>query len=103
VAHQRKPAARDRVTVKKSAAPDSPLLPNIAHLITWGDITVGRQGSIGCLATACDEDQCLAMLVRRKGETLMHLLTRLDAAIAKAYEENTCVDEVNPPDTYLKS
>ena len=102
MAHQRKPAARDRVSVKKSP-PDSPVLPNIAHLITYGYITIGRQVSIGCLATACDEDQCLAMLVRRKDESLMQLLTRLDAAIAKAYEENTCVDEVNPPDPYLKS
>jgi hypothetical protein len=42
------------------------------------------------------------MLVRRKGESLLQLLTRLDAAIAKAYEENICVDEVNPPDPYLK-
>jgi hypothetical protein len=102
VAYQRKPAARDRVAVKKSATPDSLVLPNIAHLITYGDITVGRQVSIGCLATACNEDQCLAMLVRRKGESLLQLLTRLDAAIAKAYEENICVDEVNPPDSYLK-
>jgi len=37
------------------------------------------------------------MLVRRKGETLVQLLTRLDQAIAKAYTENVFTDEINPP------
>ena len=37
------------------------------------------------------------MLVRREGETLTQLLMRLDAAIAKAYEEDVFTDEVNPP------
>ena len=37
------------------------------------------------------------MLVRRDGETLAQLLIRLDAAIAKAYDENTLTDEVNVP------
>jgi hypothetical protein len=63
--------------------------------MAYGDITVGQQPPIGCIATACDEDQCLAMLVQRKGETLLQLLTRLDEAIAKAYDENICIDEIN--------
>jgi hypothetical protein len=42
------------------------------------------------------------MLVRRKGETLVQLLTRLDLAIAKAYNEGTFTDEINPPPTNSK-
>lgn len=100
--HPRKPAARNRARhVKPNGDARKPAdwlaLPNITHLITCGDITVGRRPPIGCIATACDEDQCLAMLVRRKDETLLELLTRLDAAIAKAYEENILTDEINPP------
>ena len=88
--HKRKPARNRTRNIKKNSgdktpAIDSLALPNIAHLMAYGDITVGQQRPIGCIATACDEDQCLAMLVRRKGETLLQLLTRLDKAIAKAY------------------
>jgi len=88
-------------SVKKKAKTESflpaPALPHIAELIEDGEITVGVLRPIGCVATAADRDCTYAMLVRRKGEGLMQLLTRLDAAIAKAYEENTCVDEINPP------
>jgi hypothetical protein len=72
-------------------------LPHIAELIAYGEITLGQLRPIGCVATACDDDSTLAMLVRRKGETLLQLLTRLDQAIAQAYEENDCIDEINPP------
>ncbi len=101
--HQRKPAVRNRTRrIKKNgggknATIDSLALPNIAQLIAYGDITVGQQRPIGCIATACDEDQCLAMLARRKGESFLQLLTRLDKAIAQAYEENIYTDEINPP------
>jgi hypothetical protein len=53
-------------------------LPNIEELIAFGDITLGRLRPIGCVATAADEDRCLAMLVRRRGETLGGFLTRLE-------------------------
>src|SRR4030095_15265289 len=46
-----------------------------------GDITIGSVGPIRCVATAADQDQCLAMLVRRRGESFQDLLQRLDAAI----------------------
>jgi len=70
---------------------------NIEALIDGrGDITVGRIGSVHCAATAADEDQCLAMLVRRPGESLPDLLRRLDTAIADAYENEKFTDEVNP-------
>jgi hypothetical protein len=72
-------------------------LPNIQDLIAHGDVTIGVLRPIGCVATAADEDRCLAMLVRRRGETLPQLLTRLDRAIDKAINEDIFTDEVNPP------
>ncbi len=73
-----------------------PSLPNIESLIDGdGDITIGRVGPIRCAATACDEDQSLAMLVRRDGETLKQLMMRLETAIDKAIEENNFIDEIN--------
>jgi hypothetical protein len=74
-------------------------LSNIAALIEGGgEITLGRLDAINkCVATASDEAQCLAMLVRRKGESLDALLKRLDAAINDAYENERCIDEINAP------
>jgi hypothetical protein len=37
------------------------------------------------------------MLVRREGETLAQLLTRLDLAISKAFTEDVFTDEINTP------
>jgi len=39
----------------------------------------------------------LAMLKRRKGESLAQLLSRLDLAIARAHTDDIFTDEVNPP------
>ena len=74
-------------------------LPNIEDLITYGDITLGVLHPIGCIATAADEDRCLAMLVRRSDETLGQLLIRLDRAIERAVNEDIFTDEINPPDS----
>jgi hypothetical protein len=85
-----------RKPVPPKSAPTA--FENIEFLIeNHGDITVGEVGSVRCAATAADEDQCLAMLQRRPGESLMELLQRLDAAIADAYENNVYIDEINPP------
>ena len=60
--------------------------------------TLGHHDAIGkCVATATDDAQCLAMLVRRDSETLYKLLRRLDAAIADAYENDRIIDEINVP------
>ena len=74
-------------------------LTNITALIEGGgEITLGHLDAIGkCVATATDDAQCLAMLVRRKGESLDALLRRLDAAIVDAYENEHFADEINPP------
>jgi hypothetical protein len=74
-------------------------LRNIAALIdSGGEITLGHLDAVNnCVATASDEVQCLAMLVRRKGESLDALLRRLDAAIRDAYANENLIDEVNAP------
>jgi hypothetical protein len=74
-------------------------LTNITALVEGGgEITLGHLDDIGkCVATATDGGQCLAMLVRRKGESLEALLRRLDAAIVDAYENEHFADEVNAP------
>jgi len=79
--------------------PKPEMLPALGHLESLirgnGDVTLGRAASIECAATAADEDQCLAMLVRRDGETLVQLLIRLDKAIELAQEGDRFIDEVN--------
>ena len=75
-----------------------PDLPNIEQLIDGeGQITIGAIHPLRCVAIANDGHNSLAMLVRRDGETLAQLLIRLDAAIAKACNEETFTDEVNVP------
>ncbi len=96
---QSTPRQRTRSLDKKSAAKNPAVipasLPNIAELIGYGEITVGVLRPVGCVATACDRHNCLAMLVRGHGETLAQLLTRLDQAIEKALTEDIFTDEVN--------
>jgi ribosome assembly protein YihI (activator of Der GTPase) len=69
---------------------------NIEELINRnGDITIGKVGPVPCAATAADEDQQLAMLVRRPKESLEQLLDRLDMAIGKAWDDQEYIDEIN--------
>jgi hypothetical protein len=64
-------------------------------VMNGGEVTLGKVGPVACAATASDEDQCLAMLVRRSGEPLSTLLARLDAAIHDALENQLFTDEIN--------
>ena len=71
-------------------------MKNIEALIAdGGDITLGAVYPIECAATAADGHNSVAMLVRRKGETLNALLKRLDKAIAKFYDDEETIDEIN--------
>jgi hypothetical protein len=70
-------------------------LPHIADLIADGEVTIGEMYPVGCVAVANDGHNCLAMLRRRDGETLAQLLTRLNQAIAKAFDENIYTDEID--------
>ena len=62
-----------------------------------GNINIGRIGPIPCVAVAADEDQALAMLAARPGESLLELMARLDAAIGLAWERDIYTDELNTP------
>ena len=69
---------------------------NIEALIEdGGEITLGALPLHDCAATAVDGSNCLAMLVRRDGESLNALLRRLDKAIGLAWSNNVFIDEVN--------
>ncbi len=98
---RQRPATSQRVKkkAKAKAKADSPVaalsLPNIAQLIDDGEITIGTLRPVGCVATAADEDCNYAMLVRRRGERLFQLLTRLDQAIHKALTLGIFIDEIN--------
>ena len=87
----------DKNGSSEKAAFDPSALPHIADLIDYGDITVGVIEPVGCGATATDGSNCLAMLVRRDGETLHQLLLRLDLAVARAFVDDIFTDEVNVP------
>jgi ribosome assembly protein YihI (activator of Der GTPase) len=75
---------------------------NIEALIEdGGDITLGALPPHQCAATAADGSNCLAMLVRRDGESLNALLKRLDKAIGLAWSNDTFIDEVNDGESDL--
>jgi hypothetical protein len=96
--NRRKPTrSLDQKAAANNSAVVSLSLPNIADLITYGEITVGVVRPMGCIAVATDGQNSLAMLVRHRGETLAQLLARLDQAIDKALTEDVYTDEINPP------
>lgn len=73
-------------------------MKNIEALIDdGGDITLGHMTGVGCVASAADGHNALAMLARRDGEALNALLRRLDCAIARYYDNGEATDEINPP------
>lgn len=73
-------------------------MKNIETLIDdGGSISVSAIEPIGCVAAASDGSNCLAMLVRRDGETLPELMARFDKAIRLAWSEGVFTDEVNDP------
>lgn len=89
--------------VEKKTVIDDDLLPHLADLIDYGEITIGTLEPVGGVATAVDGSNCLAMLVRRDGETFLQLLHRLDLAVALALTEDIFTDEVNTPQRSSRS
>ena len=104
--YRRQPVARRRTrslekqVVAKNSAAIPASLPNIAELIANGEITIGVLSPVGCVAIATDGHNTLAMLKRRRGETLAQLLARLEQAIDKALTEDVYTDEINPPTSH---
>jgi ribosome assembly protein YihI (activator of Der GTPase) len=66
-----------------------------------GEITIGALPPHECVATAADGNNCLAMLVRRDGESLDALLKRLDKAIGLGWSNDAFVDEINDGESDL--
>lgn len=66
-----------------------------------GEITLGALPPHKCAATAADGSNCLAMLVRRDGESLNALLKRVDKAIGLAWSNDMFIDEVNDGESDL--
>jgi hypothetical protein len=66
-----------------------------------GEITLGALPPHECAATAADGSNCLAMLVRRDGESRNALLQRLDKAIGLAWTKDLFIDEVNDGESDL--
>ena len=66
----------------------SVILPGLRRLEYRGYDSAG-------IATATDGHNCLAMLVRRRGENLAQFLVRLDQAIDKALTDDIYTDEIN--------
>lgn len=78
-------------------------LPNYIEALIeeGGEITLGALPPHECAATAADGSNCLAMLVRRDGESLNALLKRLDKAIGLAWSNDMFIDEVNDGESDL--
>lgn len=75
-----------------------PSFKNIEALVDGiGQIAIGKVDRIPCAAIASDDENTLAMLRARPGETLLELMARLDAAIASAWEREVFIDEINNP------
>ena len=75
-----------------------PDLPYIEEIIEQGGISIGILPPLTeCVAVAHEGRNTLAMLKRRKGESLAQLLSRLDLAIARAQTDDIFTDEINPP------
>jgi len=71
-------------------------LPYLEETIARGGITIGTMRPVKeCVAIAHEGKTTLAMLKRRKGESLTELLTRLDHAIGLAHTEDIFTDEIN--------
>ncbi len=82
--------------MKQPAADPLAMLKNVDWLISnGGEISLSAVGPVECAAVASYESDCLVMLLRHKGESLYQLLTRLDAAIARARDEGEFTDEIN--------
>jgi len=97
MARRRKPTTRHtRGSLNETAASSLSDLPYVNEIIELGGISIGIVPPLTeCVAIAHEGKNTLAMLVRRKGETLTQLLTRLDLAIGRAQTEDVFTDEVN--------
>jgi hypothetical protein len=89
-------SVNEEATSNRSAS-GLPELSYIEETIARGAITIGLIPPLKeCVAIAHEGRNTLAMLKRRKGESLTELLSRLNLAIARAHTEDIFTDEINP-------
>lgn len=62
-----------------------------------GQISIGRIAPIPCAAVANDDHVMYVAILKRKGESLVQLIERLDRTLADCLENETTVDEINGP------
>ena len=87
---------REHGSLNENAASSLSDLPYVNEIIELGGISIGIvPPPTECVAIAHEGKNTLAILVRRKGETLTQLLTRLALAIGRAQTEDVFTDEVN--------
>lgn len=90
------PGSVDQKPTAKPPTSSVPDLPYVEETIACGAITLGVVPPLNeCVAIAHEGRNTLAMLKRRKGESLAELLSRLDLAIARAHAEDIFTDEIN--------
>ncbi len=88
--------AKRRTPRRLSGATSSPF-PRLEAFVldAGGTISVGPIRPIACAAVASDEYVMYVALQRRRGETLMQLLARLEESLGPALDEDQYVDEIN--------
>ena len=81
---------------RSALPPDSPF-PTLEAFVLHdgGQICLGEIGPIACAAVANDQHSMYAALRRLDGESLSHLMQRLDAALLRALEHDVFTDEIN--------
>jgi hypothetical protein len=93
MARRRTPRTTSLDLTKLSASSPWPMVE--AFLAEGGNITLGRVEPIEYAAVASDELTILAALVRRKDESFVGLMERLNAALLKAFEAGEFTNEIN--------
>jgi hypothetical protein len=78
---------------KKSSLPTWPALQELIE--NEGQVTLGYVHPIPCVAVASDAHNMIAAIKRKRGESLIDLLNRLDTAVALSEEDGSTVDEIN--------
>lgn len=83
--------------MKKLTSPNDPF-KNIQAFVdgTRGQITIGEIPPIRSAALAAVGKKVRVALVRRDAETVSDFLLRLDAALGRAIQSDTVIDEVLP-------
>lgn len=89
---------KSRKPKQRTTAPPAAPFPTLqAFIDSGGHFDVGHIYPIDCAAIANDDHNMYAALLRRRGESLMDLLARLDASLKHCLENDDIIDEINVP------